>query len=85
MDKNTLIGLIMDKNILIDEIMISLKEIDKKISAIENSLISCIIKYDVERVSFIENQLLLENLNGQKAAYIECLKHIKELNHLPDK
>jgi hypothetical protein len=27
----------------------------------------------------IENQLLLENLNGQKMAYIDCLKKIKEL------
>jgi hypothetical protein len=71
----------MDKNVLIDKIMIGTREIDKHISAIKNFMISSIFKieYNIKRVSMIENQLLLENLNGQKMAYIDCLKKIKEL------
>ena len=45
----------MDKNTLIDEIMIAIREIDKHISAIENVMISSIITFDTERIGFIEN------------------------------
>ena len=63
---------------LIDEILLSISEIDKSHSAIENTLISSIVHSTSERQTTIEMQLQLENLSGQKIAFLQVLKMIKE-------